>query len=49
MNRGLYKDGDWAQISDGNNSIPITRNKYDERGYEPPFDELPTKEEYQSD
>ena len=27
-------------------TLPISRALYEERGYEPPFDELPTKEEY---
>ena len=45
---GLYRDGGWAQVSDGKNSIPIPRDRYEENGYEPPCDRLPTKEEYEA-
>ena len=45
---GLYRDGDWAQVSDGNNSIPIPRDRYEDSGYLPPFDKLPTKDAYEA-
>ncbi len=46
MTKGLYRDGDWATIFDGNNAIPIPKARYVQQGYEPPFDQLPTKKEY---
>ena len=46
--RGVYRDGAFAQVSyDGIESIPINRALYKERGYEPPFEELPTKHEHE--
>lgn len=49
MPQGLYQDGDWAQVSDnGKISIPIPRDQYEVKGYLPPFDQLPTKEEYEA-
>jgi len=47
MGTGMFRDGRYALVSyDGKVEIPITRVLYDERGYEPPFDQLPTREEY---
>lgn len=46
--RGLYRDGQWAQVSDGKHSIPIPRDRYEDNRYEPPFDHLPTKEQYEA-
>ncbi len=43
---GLFRDGEWAQVSDGLISVPIPRDRYLARGYEPPFEKLPTKKEY---
>ena len=45
--KGLYRDGDWAQISYAGQSIPITRTLYEDEGHIPPFDALPTKEEFE--
>ena len=46
--RGVYRDGAFAQVSyDGIESIPINRALYKERGYEPPFEDLPTKDEHE--
>ena len=49
MERGLWRDGHWAQVSyEGIEAVQISRALYERRGYQPPFDELPTKEEYET-
>lgn len=49
MARGVFRDGAFAQVSyDGIESIPISKALYKERGYEPPFEELPTKDEHEA-
>ena len=49
MPQGLWKEANWAQISDnGKISIPITRDQYEAKGYHPPFDQLPTKAQYEA-
>lgn len=45
--QGLYREGDWAQVTDGHNAFPIPRERYQNKGYKPPFDELPTREQYE--
>lgn len=47
MAKGMYRDGDWAQVSYAGQSIPITRALYEDEGHIPPFDDLPTKEEFE--
>lgn len=48
--RGLYRDTDgWAYVVyDEKNGAPIPRERYEENGYEPDFNDLPTKAEYDS-
>ena len=49
MGTGLWRDGPWAQVSyDGIESVPISRALYEKRGYQPPFDKLPSKEKYEA-
>lgn len=49
MGTGMYRDGHFAQVSyEHLATIPISRALYEERGYQPPFDELPTREEYEA-
>ncbi len=48
MAKGLYRGVDWARVDyDDKLSIPIPRERYVEQDYKPPYDELPTKEQYQ--
>ena len=48
MGRGLWRDGHWAQVSyEDIERVPISRALYEKRGYQPPFDDLPTKAEYE--
>lgn len=46
--RGLYRDGEWAQVKHDVASIPIPREQYELDGYLPRFDELPTREEFEA-
>lgn len=46
--KGLYKDNGWAQVTDGKSSIPIPRERYEDNGYFPPYDQLPSKAEYEA-
>ena len=49
MGTGLWRDDHWVQVSyEGRTAVAISRNLYEQRGYQPPFDKLPTKEEYHS-
>ena len=49
MGTGLWRDGHWVQVSyEDLESVPISRALYEKRGYAPPFDKLPTKEEYEA-
>ena len=49
MERGLWRDGNWVQVSyEDIEAVPISRGLYEKRGYQPPFDELPTREEYEA-
>lgn len=49
MAKGLYRDGDWAQVSyTGRASIPVRREQYEADGHQPPFAELRTKKEYEA-
>lgn len=49
MGTGLWRDGHWVQVSyEDRESIPISKALYEARGYQPPFDKLPTKEEYEA-
>ena len=49
MGTGLWRDGHWVQVSyDSVEKVPISRALYEKRGYQPPFDKLPTKEEYEA-
>lgn len=56
IGKGIYRAGDpklgevayvdWSTI---NSAEPfLTRDTYEANGYEPPFDQLPTKEEYRA-
>lgn len=47
--RGLFRDGDWAQVTDEHHAILIPRDRYEAQGYQPPFDDLPMKDEYEAD
>ena len=47
MPRGLYRDDDVVRVAYGENEfVPISREMYEARGYLPPFEALPTREEY---
>lgn len=46
MAEGMFRDDDWAQVGYGKHAFPIPRKDYEEKGYSPPFLELPTKDEF---
>jgi hypothetical protein len=45
--RGLFRQGDWAHVEEGQSAIPVTRQYYETRGCQPPFRMLPTREEFE--
>ena len=48
MGNGLWRDDRWVQVSyEDVEAVPISYALYKERGYQPPLDEVPTKEEYE--
>ena len=50
MARGMFRMADgWVQVDyEGKSSIPVSREYYVERGYLPPYEKLPTEEEYKA-
>jgi hypothetical protein len=46
--RGLYCGPGWAYVSDGNFIFDMPESRYRDRGYEPPYDQLPSKNEYEA-
>jgi hypothetical protein len=49
MGTGLWRDGHWVQVNyEDRESVPISKALYEQRGYQPPFDELPTRQEYEA-
>jgi hypothetical protein len=46
--RGLYRTPGWAYVSDGSFIFDVPESRYRDRGYEPSYDQLPTKKEYQA-
>lgn len=47
---GQYRDENgWVMVHyDGGHSAPIPRERYEGKEYQPPYDDLPTKEEYEA-
>ena len=44
---GMFRSEEgWVQVDYGTGSIPIPRSKYEENGYKPDFDKLPSEAEY---
>ena len=43
MAHGVYRtEDDWVQVTyGGRHSFEISRKRYEEKGYQPPFDQLP--------
>jgi hypothetical protein len=49
MGHGLWRDGHWVQVSyEDREAVPISRALYEQRGYQPPLEKLPTKAEYEA-
>lgn len=48
VTRGVFRDGDQVHVSyDGRKPVLIPARQYQDRGYEPPLNELPTREQYE--
>jgi hypothetical protein len=45
--RGLYRAPGWAFVSDGTFIFDMPEARYRDRGYEPHYDQLPSKREYE--
>ena len=47
--KGLYREPDgWVRVAYGDKHlIPIPRERYELSGYEPSYDQLPTKDDYE--
>jgi len=44
---GMFRSEEgWVQVDYGTDNIPIPRSKYEENGYKPDFDKLPSEAEY---
>jgi hypothetical protein len=49
MAKGLFRDDDgWVQVDYGSSSAPIPRDQYEANGYQPPFDRLPLRKDYEA-
>jgi hypothetical protein len=47
MHVGMFRSEEgWVQVDYGTGNIPIPRSKYEENGYKPDFDKLPSDAEY---
>ena len=47
MPKGIYRETDgWVRVNYGKFQISIPRRKYEAIRYEPPYAQLPTKNEY---
>ena len=49
MATGLFQTADgWAQVNYGAHTAPIPRARYEESGYQPPFETLPLEADYRA-
>ncbi|MEO6092356.1 MAG: hypothetical protein ABIT04_03465 [Novosphingobium sp.] len=50
MTRGIFRDREHAEAThDGKRSFAVARRLYELNGFQPPFDDLPTRESYKPD
>ncbi len=48
MTKGVFREGDLVHVSyDGRKPIPMLAQQYRAKGYQPSFDALPTREQYE--
>ena len=47
MPRGIYRDRDEVLVDYGTYRAPIPRYRYETNHYEPPFDRLPSRKEWE--
>jgi hypothetical protein len=49
MAKGIFRTPDgWAEVDYGAHTISITRVRYEQLGYQPPFDALPLEIDYRA-
>jgi hypothetical protein len=49
MPKGLYYDADgWVMVDYGSHQAAIAREQYELSGYQPPYDKLPSEEQYRA-
>lgn len=47
MATGMYRTDDgWVQVNYGAHAAPVPKATYEENGYSPPYDKLPTESAY---
>ncbi len=46
MAKGIYRDGNWATVDFDTHRVEMPRKRYEEKGYQPPFLDLPSKDQY---
>lgn len=44
--KGIYRDGNWATVDFDTHRVEMPRKRYEEKGYQPPFLDLPSKDQY---
>ncbi|MEZ5938005.1 MAG: hypothetical protein R3C52_07270 [Hyphomonadaceae bacterium] len=48
MATGLFTEGDSVHVLYGRHAFPVPAEYYEDRGYEPPRRDLPTREQYEA-
>jgi hypothetical protein len=49
MAKGLYKDAQqWVMVDYGSHRAPVQRATYEANGYKPPYQDLPTEDQYRA-
>jgi hypothetical protein len=46
--RGLYRTPLWAYVTDGTIGLDVPEARYRQNGYQPDYDDLPTREAYEA-
>ena len=49
MIKGVYRHGEWGKVDYGGQFLlTVPRKRYDSQGIQPPFEMLPTEDEYKA-
>ena len=47
MGTGIWRDGHWVCVNyEDREAVTISKNLYELRGYQPPYEQLPTKDRF---